>query len=58
AYPMAQQADIDETVRQVEALDRRIVPVVGDVRRQADLDRAVSEGIAALGKIDILIANA
>ena len=22
AYPMAQQADIDETVRQVEALDR------------------------------------
>lgn len=58
AYPMAQQADIDETVRQVEALDRRIVAVVGDVRTQADLDRAVSEGIAALGKIDILIANA
>lgn len=57
-YPMAQQADIDETVRQVEALDRRIVAVVGDVRTQADLDRAVSEGIAALGKIDILIANA
>lgn len=57
-YPMAQQADIDETVRQVEALDRRIVAVAGDVRTQADLDRAVSEGIAALGKIDILIANA
>ena len=58
AYPMAQQADIDETVRQVEALDRRIVAVTGDVRKQADLDRAVSDGIAALGKIDILIANA
>lgn len=27
AYPMAQQADFDETVKQVEALDRRIVAV-------------------------------
>jgi SDR family mycofactocin-dependent oxidoreductase len=57
-YPMARQSDFDETVRQVEALDRRIVPVVGDVRKQADLDDAVSKGIAELGKIDILIANA
>ncbi|WP_142138645.1 mycofactocin-coupled SDR family oxidoreductase [Acidovorax sp. SLBN-42] len=58
AYPMAQQADFDETVRQVEALDRRIIPVVGDVRKQADLDAAVAKGIAELGRIDILIANA
>lgn len=57
-YPMARQSDFDETVRQVEALDRRIVPVVGDVRKQADLDAAVSRGIAELGRIDILIANA
>lgn len=58
AYPMAQQADFDETVRQVEALDRRIVAVEGDVRRQGDLDRAVAKGIAELGRIDALIANA
>jgi SDR family mycofactocin-dependent oxidoreductase len=57
-YPMAQQADIDETVGQVEALDRRIVATIGDVRRQADLDAAVEKGIAEVGKIDILIANA
>ncbi len=57
-YPMAQQADFDETIKQVEALDRRIIPVVGDVRKQADLDAAVAKGIAELGKIDILIANA
>ncbi len=57
-YPMAKQADFDETVKQVEALDRRIVAVEGDVRNQADLDRAVAEGIAQLGKIDALIANA
>ncbi|MGI8393976.1 mycofactocin-coupled SDR family oxidoreductase [Leucobacter sp. W1038] len=58
AYPMAKQEDFDETVRQVEALDRRIVAVVGDVRKQADLDHAVSEGLAQFGKIDALIANA
>ncbi|NLP85132.1 mycofactocin-coupled SDR family oxidoreductase [Microbacterium sp. CFH 90308] len=57
-YPMASQDDFDETARQVEALDRRIVSVVGDVRRQADLDRAVAEGVAELGRIDALIANA
>jgi SDR family mycofactocin-dependent oxidoreductase len=57
-YPMASQEDFDETARQVEALDRRIVSVVGDVRRQADLDRAVAEGIAELGRVDALIANA
>jgi SDR family mycofactocin-dependent oxidoreductase len=58
AYPMAKQEDLDETVKQVEALDRRIVAVNGDVRKQADLDGAVARGIAELGKIDILIANA
>ncbi|MFH8249351.1 mycofactocin-coupled SDR family oxidoreductase [Microbacterium sp. B2969] len=58
AYPMAQQTDFDETVRQVEALDRRAVAVEGDVRSQADLDRAVAEGIAQLGRIDALVANA
>lgn len=57
-YPMARQADIDETVRQVEELDRRIIAVDGDVRSQADLDRAVEAGVAAFGRIDILIANA
>lgn len=57
-YPMAQQEDLDETVRQVEALDRRIVAVEADVRSQKDLDAAVARGVAELGKIDILIANA
>ncbi|MCI0158867.1 mycofactocin-coupled SDR family oxidoreductase [Leifsonia shinshuensis] len=57
-YPMAQQADFDETVEQVEALDRRIIAVEGDVRQQADLDRAVERGVAEFGRIDILIANA
>jgi SDR family mycofactocin-dependent oxidoreductase len=57
-YPMAQQSDFDETVKEVEALDRRIIAVNGDVRKQKDLDGAVAKGIAEFGKIDILIANA
>jgi NAD(P)-dependent dehydrogenase (short-subunit alcohol dehydrogenase family) len=32
AYEMATKADLDETVRQVEALDRRIVARQADVR--------------------------
>lgn len=57
-YPMATQEDLDETVRQVEALDRRAVIAVADVRSQKQLDAAVTRGIAELGQIDILIANA
>jgi SDR family mycofactocin-dependent oxidoreductase len=57
-YPMGRKEDLDETVAQVEALDRRAVAVVADVRSQEQMDRAVEVGIAELGKIDILIANA
>jgi SDR family mycofactocin-dependent oxidoreductase len=58
AYKLATSADMDETVRQVEALDRRAIAVKADVRVQAELDAAVAAGIAQLGKVDILIANA
>lgn len=57
-YPMARQDDLAETVRQVEALDRRAIAVTADVRSQQQLDEAVARGIAEFGHIDILIANA
>ncbi len=57
-YAMATADDLAETVRQVEALDRRALAVTADVRDQGQLDEAVSRGIAEFGKIDILIANA
>ncbi|MEA9986560.1 MULTISPECIES: mycofactocin-coupled SDR family oxidoreductase [Subtercola] len=50
--------DIAETVRQVEALDRRVLSIEADVRDQDALDSAVAAGIAEFGKIDALIANA
>ncbi|WP_029429836.1 mycofactocin-coupled SDR family oxidoreductase [Blastococcus sp. URHD0036] len=57
-YAMAREADLAETVRQVEALDRRALSLVADVRSQAQMDQAVASGIAEFGHIDALIANA
>jgi SDR family mycofactocin-dependent oxidoreductase len=57
-YKLATKGDLDETVRLVEAHDRRAIAVKADVRVQDQLDAAVAAGLAELGKIDILIANA
>lgn len=57
-YKMATQDDLDETVKLIEAYDKRALAIKADVRSQQQLDEAVSRGIAEFGKIDILIANA
>jgi SDR family mycofactocin-dependent oxidoreductase len=57
-YPGAVAADLAETVRQVEALDRRIVARRADVRDFDGLRAALDEGVAALGHVDIVSANA
>ena len=43
AYPMATEADLAETVRQVEALDRRIVAHKADVRDPGALRAALDD---------------
>lgn len=58
AYPLGTEEDLAETVRQVEALDRRIVARVADVRDASALAQVVSEGVAELGRLDIVSANA
>lgn len=57
-YPMSDPDDLAETVTLVEALDRRIVASVADVREMSALRAAVTEGVAQLGGIDIVLANA
>jgi SDR family mycofactocin-dependent oxidoreductase len=57
-YPMATEADLAETVKAVEALDRRIVATQADVREAAALKAAVDDGVAQLGRLDIVSANA
>ena len=57
-YGMATEADLDQTVKAVEALDRRIVARRADVRDAAALKSAVDDGVAQLGRLDIVCANA
>lgn len=57
-YGMATADDLAETVRQVEALDRRIVASEADVRDYDALSAAIEEGVAQLGRLDIVSANA
>jgi len=57
-YGMAQPEDLAETVRQVEALDRRIIATKADVRDYKAVKAALDDGVAQLGKLDIVSANA
>jgi (+)-trans-carveol dehydrogenase len=56
--PMGNPDDLNETVRQVEELDRRIVATQADVRDYAGLKRALDDGVAQLGRLDNVAANA
>lgn len=57
-YPMATAADLAETARLVEAADRRCVTALADVRDITALQKALDHGIAELGGVDIVLANA
>jgi SDR family mycofactocin-dependent oxidoreductase len=57
-YGMATQADLDDTAKAVEALDRRIITGKADVRDPAALAAVLAEGVAELGHLDIVCANA
>jgi NAD(P)-dependent dehydrogenase (short-subunit alcohol dehydrogenase family) len=57
-YPLATPEDLDQTVAEVEALDRRIFARQADVRDEAGLRAAFDAGVAELGPVDIVLANA
>jgi SDR family mycofactocin-dependent oxidoreductase len=57
-YSLASSDDLKETVRLVEALGRRIVAVPADVRERDQLIAALHQGTAALGRLDIVVAQA
>jgi SDR family mycofactocin-dependent oxidoreductase len=57
-YEMSSEADLEETVRLVEQEDRRIVARKADVRDFDGLKAAVDAGVAELGRLDIICANA
>jgi len=57
-YDSATPDDLAETVNQVEASGRKILASVVDVRDVDGLAKAVDDGVAALGRLDIIVANA
>ena len=57
-YPGATAADLEETRQRVESLDRRIVTAQADVRDLEGLQAALDNGVARLGRLDIVCANA
>jgi SDR family mycofactocin-dependent oxidoreductase len=57
-YPLDTADDLAETVEHVEKLDRRIVSRKADVRDREQLRAAVDEGVAELGGLDVVVANA
>ncbi|MDT5049881.1 MAG: (+)-trans-carveol dehydrogenase [Mycobacterium sp.] len=58
AYPMPTQDDLDETTVLVEKTGRRAILSRADVRDREGLQRAASDGVADLGRLDIVCANA
>ena len=57
-YPLATPEDLAATAKMVTDAGARIVARQADVRDRAALKTALTEGIAELGRLDIVIANA
>jgi (+)-trans-carveol dehydrogenase len=59
SYPLATEADLAQTVTEVEALDRRIIARKADTRDLAAVRSVLDAGVAELGgRLDIVAANA
>jgi (+)-trans-carveol dehydrogenase len=56
--PMPTRADLDETVRLVTRTGRRVLAFETDVRDLEAVERAFAAGVAELGRLDIVCANA
>src|SRR4051812_39591204 len=57
-YALARYEDLEETVRLVEAEDRRIVARKCDVWDLDGLQAVVDDGVTELGRLDFVVANA
>lgn len=57
-YTLSTPEDLQETAGLIEKLDRRVVAVQADVRDAAQLREALARGVAELGRLDIVVAQA
>lgn len=57
-YPGGTREELAETAKAVETLGKRIITSVTDVRDFPALAKVVDDGVAELGRLDIIAANA
>lgn len=57
-YPKATRADLEETVRLVEAEGRRCLATVMDVARPDQAAALIDQAVRAFGRLDFLVSNA
>ncbi|HEY3995369.1 MAG TPA: mycofactocin-coupled SDR family oxidoreductase [Mycobacterium sp.] len=57
-YDSATQEDLDETVRLVKEANGQVFAAAVDTRDFEALRKVVDDGVAALGRLDIIVANA
>lgn len=57
-YPLASEADLEETVRLVEDAGGKMVAKAVDVRDHQALKSFIDEGVSFFGRLDIVLANA
>ncbi|MCV7205045.1 mycofactocin-coupled SDR family oxidoreductase [Mycolicibacterium peregrinum] len=57
-YALGTKEDLEETAELVRGTGRRVATYVADVRLLAELQAGVQAGIADLGDIDVVVANA
>ena len=57
-YNPATEADLAETVELVRSTGRRIHSAVADTRNLEALQQVVDDGVAAFGRLDVIVANA
>src|SRR5690349_6111045 len=57
-YALAGPEDLKETARLVEALGRRVVAIQADVRELAQVRDALERGMAELGGLHVVVAQA
>ena len=57
-YPLADRADLDDTVKRVEKTGRRVVAAQADVRDRGVLKAVLDDAVAELGGLDVVVANA
>jgi (+)-trans-carveol dehydrogenase len=57
-YPGATQDDLNQTIEEVQAHGRRMIGLRADVRDLGALALALDKGVAELGRLDVVVANA